>query len=150
MVVILLRWPHPIGMSEFQAQCLLVIPGGSVEDQDFNGLWKTLANECLKLVVGALEEVLTTFPFGLFGGVILSAQFIGLYHCSSEKDIVTTISMYYMSQQLGIALGISLSSGLQKHQLKLTLKKLMMDIPGSAEVSSTLYFPQKSNTTLIM
>jgi hypothetical protein len=98
----------------------------------------------LKLVVGAWEGVLTTFPFGLFGGVILSAQFIGLYHCSSREDIVTAISMYYMSQQVGIALGISFSSGLLKHQLKLTLSKVMMNIPGSAEVSSTGYFPRKA------
>lgn len=48
--------------------------------------------------------------------------------------------MYYMSQQIGIALGISFSSGLLKHQLKLTLNKVMINIPQSAEVSSTSYF----------
>jgi predicted MFS family arabinose efflux permease len=95
MVVILLRWTHPIG---------------------------------------TLEAILTTFPFGLFGGIILSAQFIGLYHSSSKQNIVTAISMYYMSQQIGIALGISFSSGLLKHQLKPTLNKVMRDIPGAAEI----------------
>ena len=36
MVVILLQWTHPIGMSEFQAQCPLLIPSGSVEVYYFN------------------------------------------------------------------------------------------------------------------
>lgn len=105
---------------------------------------RPLANHGLKLVLGAAEGVLTTFPFGLLGGIILSAQFIGLYHCSARDDVITAISMYYMSQQIGIALGIGFSSGLLKHQLKLTLSKDMMNIPGSAEVSFTSCFTRKA------
>ncbi|CEJ91340.1 hypothetical protein VHEMI07058 [[Torrubiella] hemipterigena] len=88
--------------------------------------------------IDAWGSVLTTFPFGFFGGVILSAQFVGLYHRSSTNDIVTAISMYYMSQQVGIALGISFSSGLLRRQLKITLYKVMADIPGSTEIIKSI------------
>lgn len=54
--------------------------------------------------------------------------------------MATAISMYYMSQQIGIALGISFSSGLLKHQFKSSLQKVMTDIPGATEVSSTHHF----------
>lgn len=53
--------------------------------------------------------------------------------------------MYYMSQQIGIALGISFSSGLLRHQLKVTLSKVMMDIPGSAQVSSTVHLLERQD-----
>ncbi|KFY18240.1 hypothetical protein V492_00060 [Pseudogymnoascus sp. VKM F-4246] len=79
---------------------------------------------------GVWEEIFTTFPFGLFAGVALSAQFIGLYQCSSKQYMATAISMYYMSQQIGVALGISISSGLLKHQFHATLQKIMVEVPG--------------------
>ncbi|OAF54976.1 hypothetical protein VC83_08519 [Pseudogymnoascus destructans] len=80
--------------------------------------------------IGVWEGIMTTFPFGLFGGIALSAQFIGLYQCSSKQYMATAISMYYMSQQIGVALGISISSGLLKHQFHVTLQKIMTEIPG--------------------
>lgn len=89
----------------------------------------------MKLVAGVWEEILSTFPFGLFGGAVLSAQFIGLYNCTPRQYMATAISMYYMSQQIGVALGISISSGLLKHQFKATLQRVMINIPGYTEVS---------------
>ncbi|KFZ05028.1 hypothetical protein V501_08740 [Pseudogymnoascus sp. VKM F-4519 (FW-2642)] len=80
--------------------------------------------------IGVWEGIMTTFPFGLFGGIALSAQFIGLYQCSSKQYMATAISMYYMSQQIGVALGISISSGLLKHQFHVTLQKIMTEVPG--------------------
>ncbi|KAJ6789501.1 hypothetical protein PWT90_10671 [Aphanocladium album] len=120
-----------------------VKPGVMHRDHELTTGWN--------LVLGAAEGVLTTFPFGLLGGIILSAQFIGLYHCSARENVVTSISMYYMSQQIGIALGIGISSGLLKHQLKLTLSKDMANIPGSAEIikkilddsSAIIQFPEE-------
>ncbi|KFY69360.1 hypothetical protein V496_00295 [Pseudogymnoascus sp. VKM F-4515 (FW-2607)] len=80
--------------------------------------------------IGVWEEIFTTLPFGLFGGIALSAQFIGLYQCSSKQYMATAISMYYMSQQIGVALGISISSGLLKNQFHSTLQKIMTEVPG--------------------
>ena len=116
--------------------------------QDFPIAQWIEANKWLILNAGFWEEIITTFPFGLFGGIVLSAQFIGLYHCSSREDMATAISMYYMSQQIGIALGISFSSGLMKHQFKVTLQRAMMNIPGSTEVSS-LPLPRKAANSFV-
>lgn len=49
--------------------------------------------------------------------------------------MATAISMYYMSQQIGVALGISISSGLLKHQFKATVQQAMVDVPNYMEVS---------------
>ena len=81
-------------------------------------------------------EALTTFPFGLFAGIVLSTQFIGLYHCAPKQQMATAISMYYMSQQIGIALGISITSSLLKREFQATLLKMLVDIPEYTEVSS--------------
>ncbi|TAQ83729.1 hypothetical protein B7494_g7949 [Chlorociboria aeruginascens] len=75
-------------------------------------------------------EALTTLPFGLFAGIVLSTQFIGLYICAPKQDMATAISMYYMSQQIGIAIGISLSSSLLKQQFQAMLQKTLVDVPG--------------------
>lgn len=132
-VAILLRWPHTIGMSK----CKLDITYAHSflhRNKDFTlkETWME-ANVCMKLI-GVWEEILTTFPFGLFGGIALSAQFIGLYQCSSKQYMATAISMYYMSQQIGVALGISISSGLLKHQFHATLQRIMTEVPGYTKV----------------
>lgn len=78
-------------------------------------------------------ETLTTLPYGIFGGAMLSAQFIGLYMCASKHQMATAIGMYYMSQQIGIALGISVCSSVFKGQFRYTLHEVMVDIPGHKE-----------------
>ena len=78
---------------------------------------------------------LATFPFGLFAGIILSAQFIGLYNCAPKQHMATAISMYYMSQQVGIALGISITSSLMMQRFQATLLKNLVHVPGYEEVS---------------
>jgi hypothetical protein len=50
--------------------------------------------------------------------------------------MATAISMYYMSQQIGIALGISITSSLLKQQFQATLQKMLVDVPQYKEVSS--------------
>jgi hypothetical protein len=50
--------------------------------------------------------------------------------------MATAISMYYMSQQIGIAMGISISSSLLKQQFQATLQKILVDIPEYQEVSA--------------
>lgn len=84
--------------------------------------------------IGFWEEILTTFPFGILCGIVLSAQFIGLYNCSAKEYMATAISMYYMSQQIGVALGISINSGLLKHQFGVTLRKITIDVPEYTEI----------------
>ncbi|KAH8780515.1 major facilitator superfamily domain-containing protein [Hyaloscypha finlandica] len=83
-------------------------------------------------------EALATFPFGLFAGIVLSTQFIGLYHCAPKQHMAIAISMYYMSQQIGIALGISISSALLKQEFKTTLQKTLIVIPNYQEVGPIL------------
>lgn len=101
--------------------------------------------------VGVWEEIFTTLPFGLFGGIALSAQFIGLYQCSSKQYMATAISMYYMSQQIGVALGISISSGLLKNQFHSTLQKIMTEVPGYTKVGPvpTPFSQKRSSLTRI-
>ena len=90
-----------------------------------------LAN--INLVAGTWEA-LGTFPFGLFAGIVLSTQFIGLYHCAPKQHMATAISMYYMSQQIGIALGISIFSALLKQEFQTTLQKTLIVVPNYQEV----------------
>jgi hypothetical protein len=85
---------------------------------------------------GTWEGSLTTFPLELFAGIVLSTQFIGLYLCAPKQHMATAISMYYMCQQIGIALGLSLSSSLLKQQFQTTLREMLVDIPGYQEVST--------------
>ncbi|KAL2067238.1 hypothetical protein VTL71DRAFT_1662 [Oculimacula yallundae] len=86
----------------------------------------------------SIWESLVTFPFGIFGGIILSTQFIGLYQCTAKHQMATAITTYYMSQQVGIALGISLVSALMKQEFHTILQKTLVDIPNYQEVGRTL------------
>ena len=49
--------------------------------------------------------------------------------------MATAISMYYMSQQVGIALGISITSSLMMQRFQATLLKNLVHVPGYEEVS---------------
>jgi hypothetical protein len=66
--------------------------------------------------------------------MVLSTQFIGLYHSVSKEDMATAISIYYMSQQIGVALGVSLTSTLLKRQFQYTLRKEMATVPDYEKV----------------
>ncbi|XMA11303.1 hypothetical protein WAI453_004094 [Rhynchosporium graminicola] len=79
-------------------------------------------------------ESLITFPFGIFGGIILSTQFIGLYHCTAKHQMSTAITTYYMSQQIGIALGISLVSAFLKQEFHTNLQKTLVLVPNYQEI----------------
>ena len=48
--------------------------------------------------------------------------------------MATAISMYYMSQQIGIAIGISLCSSLLKERFKSSLVGVLGDLEGGLEV----------------
>ncbi len=49
--------------------------------------------------------------------------------------MATAISMYYMSQQVGIALGISITSNIMMQRFQATLSKNLVRVPGYEEVS---------------
>lgn len=89
----------------------------------------------LILIIDALGS-LTSFPFGLFAGMVTSAQFFGLYLCAPKQQMTTAIGIYYMSQQIGIAVGITIMSTLLNGQFEKTLQNLLVDIPGFEKVSS--------------
>lgn len=84
--------------------------------------------------VSGTWEALLTFPFGLFGGIVLSTQFIGLYHCAPKQHMTTAITMYYMSQQIGIAFGISFFSALLKQEFQTNLQEMLIRVPNYQEV----------------
>lgn len=50
--------------------------------------------------------------------------------------MTTAIGMYYMSQQIGIAVGVTIMSTLFNGQFEKTLQNLLADIPGFEKVSS--------------
>jgi hypothetical protein len=62
--------------------------------------------------------------------------------------MVTAIGMYYMSQQIGIALGIGFTSSLLKRQFKATLQKTLAGVPGYKEVSPMHYFQKRRVSNL--
>ena len=65
--------------------------------------------------------------------------------------MATAISMYYMSQQIGIALGISITSSLLKQQFQATLQKMLVDVSEYKEVSPTHHsFQEKKNAYYIL
>lgn len=49
--------------------------------------------------------------------------------------MATAIGIYYMSQQAGIALGISITSSLMMQRFQATLLKNLVHVPGYEEVS---------------
>ncbi|KAJ5038213.1 uncharacterized protein L3040_007080 [Drepanopeziza brunnea f. sp. 'multigermtubi'] len=111
---------------------------GSYKKLSLTALFLSIATSLLILVqwshpIGVLAG-LAVFPFGFFGGIILSTQFIGLYNCASKPEMATAIGMYYMSQQIGIALGISCTSSLLKRQFQATLEQRLVGIPHYMEI----------------
>jgi hypothetical protein len=86
------------------------------------------------LITDALGS-LTSFPFGLFAGMATSAQFFGLYLCAPKQQMTTAIGMYYMSQQIGIAVGTTIMSTLLNGQFEKNLQILLASIPGFEKVS---------------
>ncbi|CZT00091.1 uncharacterized protein RAG0_08238 [Rhynchosporium agropyri] len=114
---ILFRWSHPIELLDQAGK------PATQADPDV-GMW----------------ESLITFPFGMFGGIILSTQFIGLYHCTAKHQMSTAITTYYMSQQIGIALGISLVSAFLKQEFHTNLQKTLVLVPNYQEVSPNPFY----------
>lgn len=90
----------------------------------------------LILIPDALGS-LTSFPFGLFAGMVTSTQFFGLYLSAPKQQMTTAIGMYYMSQQIGIAMGITIMSTLLHGRFEKTLQNSLVDIPGFEKVSAS-------------
>lgn len=65
----------------------------------------------------------------------------------SKQYMATAISMYYMSQQIGAALGISISLGLLKHQFHITLQRIMTEVPEVGPIPHL--FHKRKNLTCI-
>jgi predicted MFS family arabinose efflux permease len=98
--------------------------------------WPQIVTNWKFLLAAGAWAALATFPFGFFAGIVLATQFIGLYHCAPKKHMATAISMYYMCQQIGIALGISVCSSFLKQEFQAALQKMLVDVPGHKEASS--------------
>jgi hypothetical protein len=53
--------------------------------------------------------------------------------------------MYYMSRQIGIAVGISISSSLLKQQFEGKLRRMLVDVPGYKEVSPMRHLSKREH-----
>lgn len=83
----------------------------------------------------AWEGSLYAFPSGLGSGMILSTQFIGLSTSAPKDQLATSISIYYLSQQVGTIVGISVTAAVLRGAFQNTLMRELGDVPGKAEVS---------------
>lgn len=60
-------------------------------------------------------ELLYGFPWAVGSGLLLSAQFLALTICSPKEQMASATAVYYLSQQVGMIIGTSVSTaGLQQ------------------------------------
>ncbi|KAF7512506.1 hypothetical protein GJ744_001441 [Endocarpon pusillum] len=74
-------------------------------------------------------EALYVFPWGLSHGMLVSTQFIGLSASAPRSRLATSISVFYLGQQLGIILGIVAAAVLLQIELYETLMQRLANYP---------------------
>lgn len=84
-------------------------------------------------------ESLYTFPAGLSFGMILSTQFIGLSASAPKRQIATAVSTYYLSQQVGILVGVGASAAMLRMDFRKTLLRQLENYSDRNCVSDPLY-----------
>ena len=75
---------------------------------------------------------------GVGFGIVLSTQFIGLSASAPRAQLATAIGMYYLSQQFGEILGVSIASTILRVDFRNTLRKRLGDRPDADMVSNLL------------
>lgn len=75
------------------------------------------------------------FPAGLGAGMVLSTQFIALSASAPRPQLATAMGMYYLCQQFGRILGVSLSTAILRIDFRRTLERRLEDGPGKSQVS---------------
>lgn len=80
--------------------------------------------------------------FAWFGvGMILSSQFIALSVAKPEKNGATSVTTYYLIQQIGFMTGITISRALMRRSMKSQLKLVLGDTIGGREASHNRSIP---------
>lgn len=85
-----------------------------------------------------LWESLYTFPAGLSFGMILSTQFIGLSASAPKPQTATAVSTYYLSQQVGILVGVGASAAILRMDFRKTLLRQLENYSDRDWVSDPL------------
>lgn len=83
-------------------------------------------------------ESLYIFPASLGVGLLNSSQFIGLSAAVERSHLATTISVFFLSQQIGMMIGASASSALLRRVFRAALVKNMGDRKDISQVSSLM------------
>ena len=68
-------------------------------------------------------------------GMILSSQFVALSAAKPEANVATSVTTFYLFQQIGFMAGVTSSRALVRSAMESGLKATLGNIPGSREVS---------------
>ncbi len=79
-------------------------------------------------------ESLEIFPPSVGVGLLSSSQFIGLSAAVDKGDLATTISMFFLSGQLGMMIGASGSTAVAKYGFQDALSRRLGDWPDKDHV----------------
>jgi MFS family permease len=71
---------------------------------------------------------------GVGFGMLLSTTFIGLSASAPKPQLATAIGMYYLSQQFGEILGVSISATILRGDFRNTLQKRLGDQPDAERI----------------
>ncbi|RAL07256.1 MFS general substrate transporter [Aspergillus homomorphus CBS 101889] len=74
-------------------------------------------------------EVFYCFPWGVGGGLLLSAQFIALTIRSPAEQLASAIAVYHLSQQVGQIIGTSVSAAALQHLFRWRVEVGLEDMP---------------------
>ncbi|CAG8260874.1 unnamed protein product [Penicillium nalgiovense] len=86
-------------------------------------------------------EILYIFP-GYFGmGMVLSSQFAALAAARPEQNAATSVTTYYLAQQLGLMTGITIAKALLIKEIKRGLNVALRGQPGRAGVRPSFSNP---------
>ena len=70
-------------------------------------------------------ESLYILPAAMGVGLLNSSQFIGLSATAQKEQLATTISTFFLSQQLGMMIGASVSAALLRNVFRSSLVKML-------------------------
>lgn len=82
-------------------------------------------------------EALYTFPLGFAFGIVLSSQFIAMSVSVPKTHLGTAVSIYFLSQQVGIIAGTGISTGVVQVLLRHNLMRQLKDYPDRNSVSGS-------------
>lgn len=79
-------------------------------------------------------ELLYVFPWAVGSGLLLSAQFLALTICSPKEQMASSTAVYYLSQQVGMIIGTSVSTAALQQLFRLRLDVDLGPLPQKIQV----------------